>query len=177
MTEKQQRRFFFPLWTQTCRKLGWHMKAGRLVMERESTNIHVAKVIAAGEVIALKHHRAMTLDDLRHGSYLAAISANKDTLKLNNREVDSITSLWKLMQEETNIAAAMRLEDPTIGARERLVIAINKLRVPDAMIISICRRSFAPVYNEPFHEDLPLPNLRALLGILTEMKAKEDQLL
>lgn len=177
MTNPQRQRFFFPLWNQTCRMLGWRMEGGRLIQAQASSNEHVAKVIAAGERLALQQRRAVTLDDLRHGSYLVAIGVNKDTLKLNNREVDRITSLWKLMQEETDIAAAMNLNDPTIGERKRLVIAINKLRVPDALIISICKRSFAPVYNEPFHEDLPIPNLRALVGILTEIKERDGKLL
>lgn len=177
MTNPQRKRFFFPLWNETCRKLGWGMSGGRLIIVEDKLNDHGRRVLAAAEKIAIANHRAPVLDDLRHGCYVVALGRDADTNKLSNKDVDAVTSLFKLLVNDTNIAADMRLNDPTIGARERLVLAINKLRVPDALIISICRRSFAPVYNEPFHEDLPLPNLRALVGILTEMKEKENQLI
>ena len=174
MTKKQQRRFFFPAWSAVCRALGWRMVAGRLELGGgRAANEHRSRVIAAATAIAAKEHRAPTLDDLRHGCYVVALGCDRDTLKLNNREVDAVTSLFKLLVDETNIAADLRLSNPDIGERERLVRAIIRLRVPDALIDEVCRHSFAPVYSAPFHEDLPLPNLRALVGILTKMSERQ----
>ncbi len=182
MTEPQQRRFFFPAWTAACRALGWRMADGRLQMgkpgaeiQRQLDNPHIVKVINAATSIANAQHRAVTVDDLRHGCYVVALGRDMDTLKLNNKQVDAVTSLFRLLVNDADIAADLRLGNPDIGERERLVITIKRLNIPMAMIDTICKRSFAPVYTSPFWDDLPLPNLRALVGILTEVKSRKEE--
>ena len=172
MTKNQKNRFFFPVWTATCRALHWKMADGRLEMGKTTGNEHVVKVIAAATAIATKGHRAPVLDDLRHGCYVVALGYDCDTLKMTNKQVDAVTSLFKLLVNETDIAADMKLSNPDIGERERLVRKINSLKIPDAMIDTICRKSFAPVYSAPMFEDLPLVSLRALVGILVEIKER-----
>ena len=174
MTKKQQRRFFFPAWTAARRALGWKMVDGRLEIILAKVNDHGRKVMDAAHKIAAAQQRAPTLDDLRHGCYVVALGRDRDTLKLNNREVDAVTSLFKLLVNEADISADMKLSNPDIGERERLVRKINSLKIPDAIIDAVCRRSFAPVYTSPFFEDLPLINLRSLVGILTEIKDRKS---
>jgi hypothetical protein len=174
MTINQQRRFFFPAWATCVAAIGWRMKNGRLEMTHpDGANEHQRKVIAAAVARAAAHQRAATLDDLRHGCYVVALGRDCDTLKMNNRQVDAVTSLFKLLVNETDIAADLKLSNPDIGERERLVRKIHSLKIPDAMIDAICRKSFAPVYSAPWFEDLPLVSLRALCGILTEIKERK----
>ena len=176
MTVNQQRRFFFPAWAAACRALGWKMVDGRLVLADGHRNEHQTKVIAAANARAATHHRAPTLDDLRHGCYIVALGRDRDTLTLNNHEVDAVTNLFKLLVNECDVGAEMALSDPDIGERKRLLIHISRLKIPDAVIIDVCQKSFAPVYNGTHHEDLPLVSLRALTGILTEIKERKPQI-
>lgn len=175
MTVKQQKRFFFPAWGQACRALGWRMFQGRLEMNVNTLNEFGCKVHAAAVQRAGSAHRAATLDDLRHGCYIVALGHDRDTLKLDNREVDAVTSLFKLLADETDIAAGMKLANPDIGERERLVRKIHALKIPDAIIIGVCRKSFSPVFNDPWFKDLPILNLRALVGILLEISERKKE--
>lgn len=172
MTPLQKNRFFFPRWTAACRALGWKMADGRLVLPEAKLNEHGKKVFAAATAIADREQRAPTLDDLRHGCYVVALGRDRDTLKLNNREVDAVASLFKLLVNDTDIAADQRLTNPDIAERERLVLKIHSLKIPDAVIDGVCRKSFAPVYSAPWFEDLPLVSLRALVGILMEISQR-----
>ena len=175
MTTKQQKRFFFPLWNQTCRALGWKMEDGRLVLPDGRRNEHQKKVIAEASALAAKEHRAPVLNDLRHGCYIVALGHDVKTLKMSNQQVDKVTSLFKLLVNDTDIAADMKLANPDIGERERLVRKINALKIPDAMIDAVCKKSFAPVYTAPFYEDLPILRLRSLTGILVEIKERKSE--
>ena len=175
MTPKQRTRFFFPAWNQACRALGWRMAEGRLVTDPARLNEHARKVLEIATAMATRTHRAPVLDDLRHAVYVAVLGQDKETEKLRNHEVDRIVSYFQLLADETNLAADIRLSNPDIAEREALVARIVRLKVPFAVIEEICRRSFAPVYSSPHWQQLPLPNLRALLGILTDMKAEYER--
>jgi hypothetical protein len=129
-------------------------------------------VVASATAIAASQHRAPVLDDLRHGVHVVALGRDKSSKQLTNRELDCVVSFMQLMVDETNISADLRLGNPDIGDREALVATIKKLIVPEAIIHDVCKRSFAPVYNPPHWQHLPLPNLRALVGILREQKQK-----
>lgn len=176
MTDPQRTRFYFPQWNDACRRLGWRMDRGTLRMASKPANEHQRQVIAAAQRRAAGERRSATVDDLRHGCTIVALGRDKDTVKLNNGEVDKIVCLFKLLVNPVNISADIRMADPTIAEREALVIKINRLNVPFAVINVICRRSFAPDYTEPFFEDLKLPQLRALLGILQERSLERRQL-
>ena len=145
MTVKQQRLFFFPAWQAACRALGWRMVKGRLEMDEARMNEHGRKVLTAALALALKQRRAANLDDLRHGCYVVALGHDCDTLKMTNKQVDAVTSLIKLLVNDTDIAADMSLANPDIGERKRLVLKIHSLKIPDAIIDGVCRKSFAPV--------------------------------
>jgi hypothetical protein len=176
MTDKQRQRFFFPAWNACCRSLGWKMIDSRLITgDVAALNQHAQRVVAVATAMAARTHRAPVLDDLRHAVYVIVLGRDKDTLKLSNGEVDKIVSFFKLMVEETNLEADIRLNHPAIAEREALVVKIQRLKVPFAVIDQVCRRSYAPVYTAPHWDQLPLPNIRALLGVLTEMKAEYER--
>jgi hypothetical protein len=173
MTEKQQKRFFFPIWTAHCRAVGWREVRGMLLLGEKKLNRFGLQVYDAAVNRAAANHRAPTLSDLRHGCIIVALGRDKDTLKLNTKEIDTVVDLLAQVKNEADIGADLRRSNPEHYDREALVIKINKLNIPFAEIEMVCQRSFAPVYNSPFYEDLPLPNLRALVGILQEMSARQ----
>ena len=170
MSVNQRKRFFFPAWNQACQALGWKMVEGRLVTASRPLNQHAQRVVDVATQMAVRSHRAPELDDLRHAVYVIVLGRDKDTVKLANGEVDRIVSYFKLMVDEVNIAADVRLNNPAIAEREALVAKIRRLKIPFAVIDQVCRRSFDPVYSPPHWDQLPLPNLRALTGIVTEMQ-------
>ncbi len=172
MTEKQQRRFFFPRWTEACRVLKWSEASGRLTIDKEKLNAHGRRAFAAAVQRAGREHRAPTMSDLRHGVIIAAIGRDKDTLKLSNSEQNSILDYMRLCANECDIGADQRRSNPAGYEVAALVAKIKKLGIPFAIIDDVCKRSFAPVYSSPFYEDMPLPSLRALCGILTEMSLR-----
>lgn len=175
MTPAQRTRFYFPAWSDTCRALGWRMDRGRLVVDEARLNDHGRKVLVAAQTLAGKEQRAVTLDDLRYGAHIVSLGWPKSSAKFSNKEVDRVVSFFKLLQDDTNIAASMRLNNPAIAEREALVARIGKMNVPFAIIDGACEKAFAPVYVKPFFEDLPIASLRALVGILTEIQEREHE--
>lgn len=175
MTPAQHTRFYFPNWLGTCRRLGWRLADGRLQVEEARLNQHAQRVLAAGTARAAAEHRAPVLDDLRHGVHAVALGRDKSSKQLTNRELDCVVAFMQLMIQETNIGADILLDHPEISERKALKAGIENLKVPEAVIYDICRRSFAPVYSHPHWDQLPLPNLRALIGILKAEKEKYMQ--
>jgi hypothetical protein len=170
MTDAQRKRLFFPARNEACRRLGWRMSDGRLDLLIEKLNNHSRRVVAAAVARADAEHRAAVLDDLRHGCYIVALGRDRQTNRLSNAEVDKVVSLFKLLVDDTDIAADQRLNNPEIAERECLVRKIHALRIPETVIDGVCKKAFAPVYNSPFFEDLPLVNLRTLVAVLIKVK-------
>ena len=175
MTPPQHKKYIRD-WASCAKANGWKMVKGRLVMNEARLNDHGRKVHAAAVQRAGGEHRAPVLEDLRHGIHVVALGRDKSSKTMNNRETDAVFALFKLLVNECDIAADWKLNKPEIGERERLLIRINRLGIPDAIILEICRKSFAPVFNGTHYEDLPLPSLRALCGILTEIRERKDAL-
>ena len=175
MTEKQQRRFFFPRWTEACRALKWSEASGRLQVDEAKLNDHGRRAFAAAVQRAGREHRAPTMSDLRHGVIIAAIGRDKDTLKLSNSEQNSILDYMRLCANECDIGADQRRSNPVGYEINAVVARIKKLNVPFALIENTCKKHFAAVYSSPFWEDMPLPNLRALVGILTHIQTRRSE--
>jgi hypothetical protein len=176
MTEKQRTRFYFPAWNVAVKANGWHMKDCRLQIApagRDRLSDLGRTVVAEALRRAGSEARGPRLDDLRHACHVVALGRDKSSAKLDNREVDKVVALFRLLTEETDIAAGMRYDNPDIGERERLKVKISRLKIPHAKIDGVCRRGFAPVYSAPYWEDLPLASLRALFGILQTIQERK----
>ena len=173
MTPPQHKKYIRD-WAAGAKANGWKMVKGRLVINESKLNDHGRKVYAAAVQRAGSEHRAPVLEDLRHGIHVVALGRDKSSKAMNNRETDAVFALFKLLVNECDLAAQLKLSNPDIGERERLVIRIERLKIPEAIVLEICRKSFAPVFNGTHYEDLPLPSLRALCGILTEIRERKD---
>ena len=175
MTPPQHKKYIRD-WAGCAQANGWKMVKGRLVMNEARLNDHGRKVHAAAVQRAGGEHRAPVLEDLRHGIHVVALGRDKSSKTMNNRETDAVFALFKLLVNECDIAADQDLSNPDRGELKRLLIRIHRLGIPDAIILKICANSFAPVFNGTQYEDLPLPSLRALCGILTEIRERKDAL-
>lgn len=171
MTEKQTKRKYWPAWAAVCRHLGWRSEAGRLVLgDAAKLNQHALRVVKVAEAAAAAKHRAPVLDDLRHAVHEVAMGRDKSSTKFTNQDLGRFLHVVALMIQETDIDADLRLNNPDLDSRDALVATINKLIIPFGIIDDVCKRSFAPVYNPPHWQHLPLANLRALLGIVRKLK-------
>jgi len=175
MTSAQRTSFYFPIWNQTCKALGWRMTDGRLDLgDMDALNAHSQKVIAAGKRLAHQWARSATLDDLRHGVTIVVLGKDKPTNNLTTREVDQVTAFMKLMREETNLAADATIDHPETSHREAIIATIHRLRIPRAVLDDHCRHYFPDSYDGRNWDQLPLPQLRGLVQAMKHM-AEEYQ--
>lgn len=172
MTGDQRTRLYFPVWHRTCAALAWCEEKKRLVLPEAVYNQYARQAIEAGRRLAAGEARALTLRDIRKGVTICVTGRNKDTNRLSNREVSDCVNWFKLMVEETNLEAGAKLANPELSEKEGLVRRIKKL-APHAVIDGVCQRSFAPVYQAPYWEDLPVANLRSLTGILVKIRERQ----
>jgi hypothetical protein len=124
-------------------------------------------VFALAEQHALANSRAVTVEDLRRACTAHAAGRFCSTKDLTNAQFDSLLSLLKLLADETDIGASVRLDHPDIAIRERYVLAIRK-RAPEAKLVAIARnlKTWAGQWEPPHWEDLPIPGLKLLLAIV-----------
>ncbi len=170
MTEAQQRRYYFPNWNSAFNANWRREKCRVLKLEGRIEGDWVRKVEALAQQIALQHHRAPTADDLRHACHALALGRDKSSADLDNREVDRVVTLFRLLADPDDLDAVTNWDYPEIAARKRLVYAINSA-APHAYIDTICRGKFSQIYEPPFWEDLPIGALRHLALTLRNRKA------
>jgi hypothetical protein len=173
MTAPQHQKYIRD-WSTCAKANGWKMVKGRLVLDEAKLNEHGRKVLAAATAIAAAQHRAPVLEDLRHGIHVVALGRDKSSKVMKNAECDAVFALLKLLVNDCDLGADMKFAKPDRGERERLLIYISRLKIPEAIILNVCRKSFAPVFRDPWFEKLPLVNLRSLAGILREIKARKN---
>ena len=176
-------------WINVVRANHWVMRNGRLAddaVRGDKSEWHQL-VWDAAEVLAAAEKRAVVVDDLRKGCHVVAFGRAKSSKVLTNAEFNRLLVLWGnerprsegglagLLIEPLDLASITAWRTPEAGEREGLVRKINSLGVPDEITEGVCRRNFPLVYNAPFFEDLPLANLRSLVGILTEIKSRSLQ--
>lgn len=170
MTERQQKRFYFPNWNAAF-NANWRREKSRvLAVENRIESEWVRKVETLAQQLALQQHRAPVADDLRHACHVVAISRDKSSHDLSNAELDRVVTLFKLLANPDDLDAVMSWQHPENAERKRLVYAI-KTAAPHAYIDDICRDMFAPIYEPPFWEDLPIASLRHLSVTLKHRKA------
>ena len=175
MTDRQRTRFYFPAWAAAAAANRWRMETRRLVIEPERLSELGRKVVAEARARAAKEFRGPTLRDLRRGAHVVALGRDKSAKDLTQAELKHVLSVFKLLKDEMDLDASMRLDHPEIGEREGAQAAIKKLDFRHRYIDTLCRRMFAPVYDPPFWEDLPVAKLRALFGLLKERRAETER--
>jgi hypothetical protein len=182
MTEKQQKRFYFPAWRSCSQQLDWIMSRGRLAAAGADTRKRLGElpeparsameqVLNYAEVLAAKLHGAVTAEDLRHGCNLVATGGKKSSSgDMTNTEVDRVVTLFKLLENPLNIEASIawlayqRGEDP--GAVKRILYFI-KHAAPEAYV----RKIAADRFGTRRWENMDLGQLKQLAMMLSVRKA------
>jgi len=171
MTEKQQRRLYFPAWGKCAAANDWRMQKGRLVADLaqqreevlawdEPARTAMLNVLDYAEQLAMQEHRAVTADDLRHGCNLVATAGRKSgSGDLRNREVNRVVALFRLLHEPGDLDCIMAWLNPEESDRKSLASFIRRL-APEATLTAIARNAFGTI----FWEDLDAQKLRWLLG-------------
>jgi hypothetical protein len=172
MTEKQQKRFYFPKWNEVCRANCWKTESGKLKAEIDPENGSdwVKKVWRFARQLAATSCRGVTLDDLRHGAHIVALGHDKSSETMTNAELDKVMVVFRLLIDETDLDASMEFSNPEAGERRRQKYFIEHA-APEAYIDAVCKGKFAKVYQSPFWEDLPLWALRDLSRTLANRRA------
>jgi hypothetical protein len=96
------------------------MRQGRLQGEREALNSEARCVFAAAQRLAGQQHRAVTLDDLRHGLHLVAIGKARSHKDFSNADFSKYLNTAKLVIDETNLGAAIKAANPELIERENI---------------------------------------------------------
>lgn len=127
MTEWQDNKYW-RRWNACVRANHWRMAGGRLderAAGPDRSETH-ADVWRAAEQIALRKHRAVIADDLRHGCHVVALGRDKSHTKLSNREFDKVLTLWGderdckgLLIEPLHLGSEIHNANPDIKSRRR----------------------------------------------------------
>ena len=163
MTEKQQRRFYFPAWNECARANDWVMVRGRLLADLVAQRQEFLKwpqvaadaglsVLDYAEQLGLQEHRVVTAEDLRHGCNLVATAGRKQSSEaLTNAELNRVVVLFRLLKEPEDLDAVMEWLHPDIADKRSLVGYLKRL-APEATLIAICRNAFGTIYWEGLDE-------------------------
>ncbi len=120
MTEKQQRRFYFPAWSECSKAMGWVMRKGRLQADLTTLRSSLAtkwpapardvalQVLDYAYQLAGEEHRGVVAEDLRHGCNLVATKGLKSSSSdFTNKDVDKVVTLFRLLANPENIEAVI----------------------------------------------------------------------
>jgi len=155
MTDRQKS-YYWRLWRACQAANRWYTIKGRLQIDRGRLTAQGGQVLGHAEALAQQAHRAITLDDLRHGCHIAALGHDKSMLDLTNADFDRVLSVMRLVQDGEDLDAAKRLVNPKIGTRARLIHSIAS--VPDEFV----RHIAADRFGTRLWEDLDTPQLHQL---------------
>lgn len=171
MTPTQQRRLYFPAWGDAARARGWVMAGRRLVADLaapvEFPDTHPLSVLLPAihehaQNLAIANHRAIRPDDLRHACHVAILGRDRSSTALNNRELDRVLDLFRLLADPENLDRIRAIEDPDHAQRLRYVAGI-RARVTDAYALAIARDKFGPAdFDGTFWERLEIAHLAQL---------------
>lgn len=170
MTEAQDS-LHWRRWSAVCKANGWRMAKGRLVDEAARTRLvsrFHEQTWAAAERLALAEHRAVTVNDLRHGSYAAAAGKTSHST-LTNKEFNRVLTWWKVLVNPDDLSAMMEWDSPEIAERRGLVQMIRNNSGPGYAEAISARK-----HGTEFYEDLPIADLRKLSMTISEQRRKRN---
>ena len=177
MTPMQRKRLYFPAW-QSAWKRNWVMDGATVVAVGEP-DVSVRAILDQMEVIALQRARAagrgMTADDLRHAGHVVALGRPVSSNDLDNRDLDRVMSLWRLLADPEDLSAVMAWEKPATAERRRMEWFVQNSGLPREYVLEICQKRFH--CGDPLKlDDAPLHQLVVTLKMrLRSWKEREAQ--
>ena len=161
MTDKQHKYFYLRAWTQAF-AANWQRDRGTLLRKegRSGTRLDQVEDVAAER--AWKRTSRVTAEDLRHACHVVAIGHDKSSLDLNNRELDKLVSLFRILTDPDDLNAQIALDNPEVEARRRLEWSVEHCGLDDAYMLHIVHSKF----GTKNWRSLPDPQLRQLVVTL-----------
>lgn len=146
LTDRQKSKYFGRVdgWARVRHANDWNMVNGRLSPEAakaEFSQWH-GQVWAFAEVLARQNHRAITLDDLRHGAHWLALGTPKSSKALNNADFDRVLIVFKLLIDPNDIGTTPKnnpvadwIAFQQFEAAKREIARCRELRIPCAVAL------------------------------------------
>ncbi len=154
-------------WATVCRSNDWRTEDGRMVAgarAREGASLWHKLVWRLADQTAWAQARGVTVDDLRHATYVVATSkvpgwpkaarAVSSLKDMGNREFNRVLTLWALLRDPDDINAGMAWEHPENAERASLIASLRN-RAPEATLRAVSGNAF----ETRFWEDLSLSQL------------------
>lgn len=152
----------------------WRMRKGFLLEEAAASrerSEHHRKVWVFAEQLAGRALRAVTVNDLRHASYVAAIGRDCSHDEFTNTEFNAVLALWKLLIDPDDLAAVMEHQNPGQAARRGLIASILRNAPGEAYVAAIATRRWGTRNWKTLNDGA----LRQLAVTLSERARKEKQ--
>lgn len=166
-----QKALHWRLWKAAVERQGWKPVEGRIHFDDARMTREGRIVATIAEELSVQAHRAVSLDDLRHGLYRLALGKVCSFHQINRtRQFDQVKGQLQLLADENSLRAARTITDTDANQRKRYVVAIRQvLRAAEldesyALAIVHARRDWG--LQGEFWEDLPLWALEQLLVTL-----------
>lgn len=139
MTSRQSSGLYFPAWTAAL-KANWTVDRGTAVLTNNPPGGDRARQVdAIATERATKLARSVKADDLRHACHMVALGRDKSSKEMTNADLDKVLNLFRVLQDEYNLAASAGISHPDQDVRRRLEWAVNNCGLPTAYIAAIAR--------------------------------------
>lgn len=159
-------------WNAVVKANAWRMRKGFLLEEAAASrerSEHHRKVWVFAEQLAGRGVRAVTSNDLRHATYVAAIGRDCSHSEFTNKEFNAVLALWKLLVDPDDLTAVMEHQNPGEAARRGLIASIQRNAPGEAYIVAISTRRWGTRNWKTLNDGA----LRQLAVTLSERARKE----
>lgn len=100
------------------------------------------RVLQAAGMLAMRDESPLTAETIRHACHVVALGKDCGSWALRNKELDRVLAVFRLLANDANLGAQLRLDNPEIGARERMMHSIRNVDMGPAYVASISRDKF-----------------------------------
>lgn len=169
---RAQEIFHWREWNKVVRANGWRMRRGYLAEEaRRDGSEEMRKVWVFAEQLARVNHRAVTVDDLRHATYVLAAGRDATHADLTNKEFNRVLGLWALLAEPESLQAQMDWAHPENAEKRGLISFIERKAPGEGYVIAICLRK----HGTKAWRSLGLQELRNLSVTISQAARKQAE--
>lgn len=146
MTEKQHK-WYLREWSRAY-AVHWCGTRGGEALARPGRKPSTVRdqVVAAAQRVAMQRGGGLSADALRHGCHIVALGKDVSSWKLTNKQVDLVVSQFRLLRNDADLSAQMKLTGPAAepGAsdRTRTLYSLDHIDLPPAYLAEMCRDKF-----------------------------------
>lgn len=146
MTKRQQTKLYFPAWHAAAAAHGWKAGKGQLIGERLECWGGPNMDDIYQRIWTIAEQRAGAAcgpmpDDFRHACHVVALGRDKSSYELDNKELDRVVALFRLLAEPDDLAATMTWLNPQEEQRKRMLWWIRN-RCVESYVVAVAREKF-----------------------------------